>query len=168
MRDPCCKAARQQCDIVRTQGGEGVDLLDAGDGFHASTHALEVEHIAGGRSRTEMTEPPTPEAAFNALAVRDDLGQCVGLEEYEMLHMSSVCTDHVSVRSEGAEPVPCPWVALPAFTPAHSCNGLQWKRLRTAINGNLGPDYLHLSIPSGRDYLPLRLLLSSWDCNQRR
>ena len=27
------------------------------------------------------------------------------------------------------------------------CNGLQWKWLRTAINGNLGPDYLHLSIP---------------------
>ena len=48
------------------------------------------------------------------------------------------------------------------------CNGLQWKWLRTAINGNLGPDYLHLSIPSGRDYLQLRLLLSSWDCNQRR
>src|SRR5215831_15901542 len=48
-----------------------------------------------------------------------------------------------------------------------SCNGLQWKWLRTAINGNLGPDYLHLSIPSGQDYLPLRLLLSSWDCNQR-
>ena len=37
------------------------------------------------------------------------------------------------------------------------CNGLQWKWLRTAINENLGPDYLHL-----------RLLLSSWDCNQRR
>jgi hypothetical protein len=49
-----------------------------------------------------------------------------------------------------------------------SCNGLQSKWLRTAINGNLRPDYLHLSIPSGRDYLPLRLLLSSWDCNQRR
>ena len=49
-----------------------------------------------------------------------------------------------------------------------TCNGLQWKWLRTAINGNLGPDYLHLSIPSGQDYLPLRLLLSSWDCNQRR
>jgi hypothetical protein len=48
------------------------------------------------------------------------------------------------------------------------CNGLQWKCLRTAINENLGPDYLHLSIPSGRDYLQLRLLLSSWDCNQRR
>ena len=48
------------------------------------------------------------------------------------------------------------------------CNGLQWKWLRTAINENLGPDYLHLSIPSGRDYLHLRLLLSSWDCNQRR
>src|SRR5215475_14838096 len=48
------------------------------------------------------------------------------------------------------------------------CNGLQWKWLRTAINENLGPDYLHLSIPSGRDYLQLRLLLSSWDCNQRR
>ena len=47
------------------------------------------------------------------------------------------------------------------------CNGLQWKWLRTAINRNLGPDYLHLSIPSGRDYLQLRLLLSSWDCNQR-
>ena len=29
-------------------------------------------------------------------------------------------------------------------------------------------DYLHLSIPSGRDYLQLRLLLSSWDCNRRR
>jgi hypothetical protein len=51
---------------------------------------------------------------------------------------------------------------------ASKCNGLQWKWLRTAINGNLRPDYLHLSIPSGRDYLQLRLLLSSWDCNQRR
>ena len=53
-------------------------------------------------------------------------------------------------------------------TTTANCNGLQWKWLRTAINGNLGPDYLHLSIPSGRDYLQLRLLLSSWDCNQRR
>ena len=51
---------------------------------------------------------------------------------------------------------------------ADRCNGLQWKWLRTAINENLGPDYLHLSIPSGRDYLQLRLLLSSWDCNRRR
>src|SRR5262244_1196247 len=49
-----------------------------------------------------------------------------------------------------------------------TCNGLQWKWLRTAINENLGPDYMHLSIHSGRDYLQLRLLLSSWDCNQRR
>jgi hypothetical protein len=49
-----------------------------------------------------------------------------------------------------------------------NCNGLQWKWLRTAINGNLGPDYLHLSSTSGQDYLPLSLLLSSWDCNQRR
>src|SRR5438128_11038945 len=49
-----------------------------------------------------------------------------------------------------------------------TCNGLQWKWLRTAINGNLGPDYMHLSIPSGRDYLQLRLLLSSCGCNQRR
>ena len=49
-----------------------------------------------------------------------------------------------------------------------SCNGLQWKWLRTAINENLGPDYLHLSIPSGRDSVQLRLQLSSWDCNQRR
>jgi hypothetical protein len=38
-----------------------------------------------------------------------------------------------------------------------SCNGLKWKWVGTAINGNLGPDYLQL-----------RLLLSSWDCNQRR
>jgi hypothetical protein len=38
------------------------------------------------------------------------------------------------------------------------CNGLQWKWLRTAINRNLGPDYLHLSIPSGRDYLTIQLL----------
>src|SRR2546428_12390176 len=37
----------------------------------------------------------------------------------------------------------------------HRCNGLQWKWLRTAINGNLGPDYLHLSIPSGRDSVQL-------------
>jgi len=50
----------------------------------------------------------------------------------------------------------------------YRCNGLQWKWLRTAINENLGPDYLPLSIPSGRDYLPPRLLLSSWDCNRRR
>jgi hypothetical protein len=50
---------------------------------------------------------------------------------------------------------------------ARMCNGLQSKRAGTAINGNLGPDYMHLSIPSGRDYLQLRLLLSSWDCNQR-
>jgi transposase-like protein len=50
----------------------------------------------------------------------------------------------------------------------YMCNGLQWKWLRTAINENLGPDYLHLSIPSGRNYLQLRLLLSSWDCNRRR
>ena len=49
-----------------------------------------------------------------------------------------------------------------------TCNGLQWKWLRTAINENLGPDYLHLSIPSGRDSVQLRLQLSSWDCNQRR
>jgi hypothetical protein len=49
-----------------------------------------------------------------------------------------------------------------------SCNGLQWKWLRTAINGNLGPDYLHLSIPSGRDYLPLSLQSAARDCNQRR
>src|SRR5262249_20162581 len=48
-----------------------------------------------------------------------------------------------------------------------TCNGLQSKWLRTAINGNLGPDYLHLSIPSGQDYLQLRLLLSTRDCNQR-
>ena len=41
------------------------------------------------------------------------------------------------------------------------CNGLQLKWLRTAINGNVGPDYLHLSIPSGRDYVPLRLLVSN-------
>ena len=56
------------------------------------------------------------------------------------------------------------------LTYATSCrtNGLQWKWLRTAINGNLGPDYLHLSIPSGPDYVPLRLLLSSWDCHQQR
>jgi hypothetical protein len=46
------------------------------------------------------------------------------------------------------------------------CNGLQWKWVRTAINGNLGPDYMHLSIPSRRDSVQLRLLLSSWDCNQ--
>ena len=51
---------------------------------------------------------------------------------------------------------------------ALTCNGLQWKWLRTAINGTLGPDYLHLSIPSGRDYVQLRLLLSSWDCHQQR
>jgi hypothetical protein len=49
-----------------------------------------------------------------------------------------------------------------------SCNGLQSKLAGTAISENLGPDYMHLSIPSGRDYLQLRLLLSSWDCNQRR
>ena len=48
------------------------------------------------------------------------------------------------------------------------CNGLQWKWLRTAINENLRPDYLHLSIPSGQDYVQLRLLLSSWDCHQQR
>jgi hypothetical protein len=54
------------------------------------------------------------------------------------------------------------------WLPYPSCNGLQWKWLRTAINENLRPDYLHLSIPSGRDYLQLRLLLSSWDCNRRR
>src|SRR5215470_1647351 len=54
------------------------------------------------------------------------------------------------------------------FSSASICNGRQWKCLRTAINENLGPDYLHLSIPSGRDYVPLRLLLSSWDCNRRR
>jgi hypothetical protein len=47
-----------------------------------------------------------------------------------------------------------------------SCNGLQWKWVRTATNGNLGPDYMHLSIPSKRDSVQLRLLLSSWDCNQ--
>jgi hypothetical protein len=57
--------------------------------------------------------------------------------------------------------------AVPLVAPP-SCNGLQWKWLRTAINGNLGPDYLHLSIPSERDYVPLRLLLFSWDCNQWR
>ena len=38
-----------------------------------------------------------------------------------------------------------------------NCNGLQLKWVRTAINGNLGPDYLHLSIPSGQDSVPLRL-----------
>ena len=40
--------------------------------------------------------------------------------------------------------------------------------LENPINENLGPDYLPLAIPSGRDYLPLRLLFSSWDCNRRR
>src|SRR5215471_8178720 len=63
---------------------------------------------------------------------------------------------------------PCHRGARPRLSASNRCNGLQWKWLRTAINRNLGPDYLHLSIPSGRDYLPLRLLLSSWDCNRRR
>jgi hypothetical protein len=57
---------------------------------------------------------------------------------------------------------------LHRYLVAHNCNGLQWKWLRTAINGNLRPDYLHLSIPSGRDYLQLRLQSSASDCNQRR
>src|ERR1043166_9948316 len=56
----------------------------------------------------------------------------------------------------------------PVITTIPMCNGLQWKWLRTAINEILGPDYLHLSIPSGRDSVQLRLLLSSWDCNRRR
>src|SRR5262249_22808019 len=49
-----------------------------------------------------------------------------------------------------------------------NCNGVEWEWLRTAINGNLGPGYLHVSFPSGRSYLQLRLLISSWDCNRRR
>jgi hypothetical protein len=61
-----------------------------------------------------------------------------------------------------------PPVVRCVISPSLSCNGLQWKWVRTAINENLGPDYLHLSIPSGRDYVPLRLLLSIWDCNRRR
>ena len=43
------------------------------------------------------------------------------------------------------------WDKFPLDPPTASCNGLQWKWLRIAINENLGPDYLHLSIPSGRD-----------------
>jgi hypothetical protein len=64
-------------------------------------------------------------------------------------------------RETGTEPA-VSWVPRP------SCNGLKLKWVRTAINGSLGPDYLHLSIPSGQDSVQLRLLLSSWECNQRR
>src|SRR5215475_11905647 len=68
----------------------------------------------------------------------------------------------------GGTPYNRPWPHTGQRWPTAKCNGLQWKWLRTAINENLGPDYLPLSIPSGRDYLPPRLLLSSWDCNRRR
>src|SRR5262249_26991760 len=46
------------------------------------------------------------------------------------------------------------------------CNGLQSKLVGTAINGNLGPDYLHLSIPSRPHCLPLSLQSAARDCNQ--
>ena len=46
------------------------------------------------------------------------------------------------------------------------CNGLQSKLVGTAINGNLGPDYMHLSIPSRPHYLPLGLQSVARDCNQ--
>jgi hypothetical protein len=39
----------------------------------------------------------------------------------------------------------------------HRCSGLQSKWVRTAINGNLGPDYMRLSIPSRQDSVQLRL-----------
>ena len=47
-----------------------------------------------------------------------------------------------------------------------TCSGLQLKRAGTAINGNLGPDYLHLSIPSRRDSVQRRLQSVARDCNQ--
>src|SRR2546426_9524066 len=37
----------------------------------------------------------------------------------------------------------------------HICSGLQSKWVRTAINGNLGRHYLHLSIPPGQDSVQL-------------
>jgi hypothetical protein len=49
-----------------------------------------------------------------------------------------------------------------------SCSGLQLKWVRTAINGNLGRHYLHLSIPPGQDSVQLRLQSMVRDCNQRR
>jgi len=66
-----------------------------------------------------------------------------------------------------------PGLKVPPFyvrhlTYATSCrtNGLQLKLVGTAINGNLGPDYMHLSIPSRPHYLPLRLQSVARDCNQ--
>jgi hypothetical protein len=66
-----------------------------------------------------------------------------------------------------------PSLVSPPFTLRHltyatSCrtNGLQLKLVGTAINGNLGPDYMHLSIPSRPHYLPLRLQSAARDCNQ--
>lgn len=64
------KAASQRRDIVRTQGGEGVDLLDAGDGCHIATDALAVEYIADLGGGTGMAQTALPEARFDALAVR--------------------------------------------------------------------------------------------------
>jgi len=65
------------------------------------------------------------------------------------------------------------FIKLPALRVVHdwlrvfrSCNGLKWKWARTAINGNLGPDYLHLSIPSRRDSVQRRLQSVARDCNQ--
>ena len=48
------------------------------------------------------------------------------------------------------------------------CNGLQLKWVGTAINGNLGRHYLHLSIPPGQDSVQLRLQSMARDYNQRR
>jgi hypothetical protein len=48
-----------------------------------------------------------------------------------------------------------------------SCNGLQSKWIRTAISGNWGPHYVHLSIPPGPDSVPLRLQSTGWACNQQ-
>ena len=48
-----------------------------------------------------------------------------------------------------------------------SCNGLKSKSIRTAINENWGPHYLHLSMSPGLDYLHLRLQSMARDCNER-
>ncbi len=46
-----------------------------------------------------------------------------------------------------------------------TCNGLQSKRVRTAITAFAGPHSLHLATPPGQDSLQLRLQSSTRACN---